>query len=127
VGRHASDAAGKDFAAFGYEFLKKIGILVIDRFDGDVDATTRHRPISTAESGAAFGCFRLHEGLFGLAMEGMLPQEPIVFFLLQAIRGLRTLLVSLAHITRDRLPERFGLGAFERDDFLGHRNYSFVS
>ena len=127
VRRHAGDAARKNLAAFGHEFLQEIGILIIDCFNGDVDATTRHRAIGTAEGGTAFGCFRLHGGLLGLAMERVLPQEPIVFFLFQTIWRLRTFLVSLAHVTRNGLPKGLGFGAFERNDFLRHRNYSFVS
>ena len=93
---HAGDAAGQNLAAFGHEFFEQIRILVVDRFDRNVDAAARHGAVSATESGTAFGCFRLHGGLFGLAMERMLPQEPIVFFLLQAIGGPRSFLVSAA-------------------------------
>ena len=58
--RHASNAAGKNFAALGDEFLEEIGVLVIDRLDGDVDPAARHSAIGTAESGTAFGGFGLH-------------------------------------------------------------------
>jgi len=44
----------------GHELLEEIGILVIDRFSGDIDAAARHRAVGTAESGTAFGGFRLH-------------------------------------------------------------------
>ena len=58
--RHASNAAGKNLAALGDEFLQEIGVLVIDRLDGDVNPAARHRAIGAAEGGTAFGSFGLH-------------------------------------------------------------------
>jgi len=58
--RHAGDAAGKDLAALSDEFFQQVRILVIDRFDGDVDPAARHRAIGAAESGTAFGSLGLH-------------------------------------------------------------------
>src|SRR2546430_9585358 len=72
---------------------------------------------------AVLGCIRL----FGLAMKGVLPQKRIVFLFLEPVRRLRALLVSLGHVTRNRFAERFRFGAFEGDNFLGHRRYSFAS
>ena len=46
---HASHAAGKNFAAFGDEFFQEIWVLIIDRFESDVDAASRHWPIGTTE------------------------------------------------------------------------------
>ena len=60
MGRHAGNAAGKNFAALGDEFFQEIGIFVVDRLDGDVDSAARHGAIGAAESGAAFGGFGLH-------------------------------------------------------------------
>ena len=61
MGRHAGDAAGKDLAAFGDELFQQIGILVIDRFDGDVDPAPGHGAVGTAKCGTALGGFGLHE------------------------------------------------------------------
>ena len=61
VRRHSSHAARKDLAAFRHKFLQQIGILVIDCFDRDIDAASRHRAVGAAKSGTAFGGFRLHE------------------------------------------------------------------
>ena len=60
MGRHSGDAAGKNFAALGHEFFQEIGILVIDRFDRDVDPAPGHGAIGAAESGTAFGGLGLH-------------------------------------------------------------------
>ena len=60
MGRHAGDATGKNFAALGHEFFQQIGVLVIDRFNRDVDPAPRHGAVGTAESRSAFGSFRLH-------------------------------------------------------------------
>src|SRR5688572_26962732 len=54
-------------------------------------------------------------------MKSMPLQERIVFLFLEAIRRARALLVPGAHVTRNRLAERLGFGAFESDDFLGHK------
>ena len=47
-------------------------------------------------------------------------QKRIVFLFLEAVRRARALLVACAHVTRDRLAERLGFRALERDDFLRH-------
>ena len=39
--RHAGDAAGKNLAAFSNEFFQQFGILVVNGFEGDVDAEGR--------------------------------------------------------------------------------------
>src|SRR5688500_316781 len=54
-------------------------------------------------------------------MKGVPLQERIVFLFLEPVRRARTLLVPGAHVTRDRLAERFRFGAFESDDFLRHK------
>ena len=41
-------------------FSEQIGVLVIDRFGRDVDATARHGAVGATKSGAAFGGFWLH-------------------------------------------------------------------
>jgi hypothetical protein len=61
MGRHPSDAAGKNFAALGHEFFQEIGIFVIDRFDRDVDPAPGHGAVSAAKCGTAFGGLGLHE------------------------------------------------------------------
>ena len=58
--RHAGNAAGENFAAFGDKFFQQIGVFVIDRFDRDVDSPPRHRAIGAAKCGTAFGGFGLH-------------------------------------------------------------------
>ncbi len=73
VRRHSSDAAGKNLAAFGDEFFEEIGVLVIDRFDRDVDSAPRHGAIGAAKSGTAFSGFWLHGQLPGFAVKGMPP------------------------------------------------------
>ena len=60
VRRHSGDAAGKNFAALGDEFLQEIGIFVIDRLGRDVDSAARHGAIGAAKSGTAFGGFRTY-------------------------------------------------------------------
>jgi hypothetical protein len=117
---HAGDAAGKNLAAFGDEFFQKIGILVIDCFNGDVDPAPGHGPIGATKSGTAFGGLWLHRELLGFAVKRVFSQERIVLFLFQPVRRLRTFLVSRRHVTRDRFAERFRFSAFESDDFLGH-------
>ena len=62
VRRHPGNTTGQDFAAFGHKLLQQIRILVVDRLRGDVDAAPRHRAVGAAESGAAFGGLRLHDG-----------------------------------------------------------------
>ena len=66
---HARDAAGENFAAFGDEFFQEIRVLVVDRFDGDVDPAARHGTIGAAESGTTFGGLGLHGELLRFAME----------------------------------------------------------
>ena len=58
--RHAGDATGKNFAALGHEFFQKIGVFVIDRFDGDVDPAPGHGAIGAAKCGTALGGLGLH-------------------------------------------------------------------
>src|SRR2546421_8866121 len=72
---------------------------------------------------AVLGCIRL----FGFAMKRVLSQKRIVFLFLEPVPRARAFLVSLAHVTRNRFAERFRFGAFEGDNFLGHRCYSLVS
>lgn len=60
VGRHASHPARKDFATLGDEFLQKIGVLVIDRFESNIDPAPRHGTVGTAEGGPALWGFWLH-------------------------------------------------------------------
>src|SRR5262245_48282760 len=128
MGRHAGDAAGKNFAALGHEFFQEIGICVIDRFDGDVDSAPGHGAIGAAECGTAFGGFGLHEEkLFSFAMKRVLPQVWIVFLFLETVRGARAFLVPRGHITRDRFAQRFRFGALKGDNFLRHVRYSLDS
>jgi hypothetical protein len=57
---HAGDATGQNFAALGHELFQKIGILIIDCFGRDIDATARHGPIGAAEGRATFSGLWLH-------------------------------------------------------------------
>ena len=118
--RHTRNAARKNLAAFGNEFLQEIGILVVNCFQRDVDTAARHRAVGATKGGAAFGRFWLHGDLLRFAVKSVSAQKWIVFLLLQSIRGARTFLISRAHIARDRLTQRFGLRAFEGDNFLRH-------
>jgi hypothetical protein len=127
VGRHSGDAARQNFAAFGNEFSQEIGVLVVDRFDGDVDPAPRHGAIGTTKSGTAFGSFWLHRQLLGFAMKGVPFQERIIFLFFEPVGGAWAFLVARRHVTRNRLAERFRLGAFQNDNFLSHRYYSFAS
>src|SRR5205085_2707989 len=79
VGRHAGHTARQNLAAFSHEFLEEIGILVINRLGGDIDAPARHRAVGAAESGTAFGGLGLHGCLPRLPVERMPLQERIVF------------------------------------------------
>src|ERR1700693_4071801 len=72
---------------------------------------------------AVLGCIRL----FGFAVKRVLSQEWIVFLFLEPVRRARTFLVPLGHVTRNRFAERFRFGAFEGNNFLGHRRYSLDS
>src|SRR5436190_1501848 len=72
---------------------------------------------------AVLGCIRL----LGLAMKRVFPQKRVVFLFLEPVRGARAFLVSRGHVTRSRFAQRFGFGAFEGDNFLGHIRYSFDS
>ncbi len=125
--RHAGNAAGKDFAALGYEFLQEIGVLVIDRLDGDVNPAPRHGAIGAAKCGTAFGSLWLHLKLLGFAVKRVLAKKRIVFLFLQPIWCARTFIVPRRHVTRNRFAERFRFGALQGDDFLRHRDYSLVS
>src|SRR5437016_8728849 len=60
-------------------------------------------------------------------MKRVLPQKRVVFLFLEPVRRLRAFLVPLGHVTRNWFAERFRFGAFEGDNFLGHRSYSLVS
>jgi hypothetical protein len=53
-------------------------------------------------------------------MESMPLQEWIVFLFLEPIGRARAFLVSARHVTRCRLAERLGLGAFQGNNFLRH-------
>ena len=125
MGRHASDAAGKNFTALGDEFLEQIGIFIIDGFEGDVDAAARHGAVGAPKSGTTFGGLGLHWGLFSFAMESMSSQERIVFFLLETIGRTRAFLVSRGHIARNWFAQSFRLGALESHDFLSHKIDNF--
>jgi hypothetical protein len=59
-------------------------------------------------------------------MKGMPLQERIVFLFFEPIRRARAFLVPRAHVAGDRLPERFGFRAFERDYFLRHNLFLAV-
>src|SRR5256885_11240231 len=60
-------------------------------------------------------------------MKRVLAQKRIVFLFLEPVRRARAFLVARGHVTRNRFAERFRFGAFEGDNFLGHRNYSLDS
>ena len=66
---HARDATGENLAALGDKFFQEIRVLVVDRFDGDVDPAARHGTIGAAEGGTAFGGFGLHGELLRFAMK----------------------------------------------------------
>jgi hypothetical protein len=53
-------------------------------------------------------------------------QERIVFFLFQPIRRARAFLIAGGHVARRRFAQRFGFGAFQRDDFLSHVDNLFA-
>ncbi len=53
-------------------------------------------------------------------MKSVPSQERIVFFLFQPIRRARAFLIARGHVARRRFAQRFGFGAFQRDDFLSH-------
>jgi len=121
VRRHTGNAPGQNLPALGDKFLQQIGILVVDRFGGDIDAAPGHRAIGPAESRTAFGGLRLHGCLPRFAVKGMPPQERIVFLFFEPIGCARAFLITRAHVARDRLAERFGFRAFESDNLLRHK------
>jgi len=57
---HAGNTTRKNLAALGDEFLQEIGILVINRLQGDVDPAAWHRTIGAAKSRTAFGGLWFH-------------------------------------------------------------------
>ena len=119
--RHSGDATWQNLAALGHKFFQQIGILVIDRFDSDVDAAARHRAIGAAESGTAFGGFWLHRQLLRFAVEGVLLQKRIVFLFLEPVRRLGAFLIARSHVARRGFAQRLRFRAFESNDFLGHK------
>src|SRR5437667_12621442 len=127
VRRHAGYATRKDLPALADKFFQQIGVLVIDRFDGDIDPAPRHGAIRAAERGTAFWGFWLHQLLLGFAVQRVSPQKRIVFLFLEAIRRARTFFVSRGHVARDGFAQRFSLGAFKSDNFLRHSCYSLTS
>jgi hypothetical protein len=118
--RHTGDTARKNLAAFGDKFFQHIRVLIIDRFDRDVDSPSRHGAIRPAKGGTTLGSFGLHGWLLRFPMESMPFQEWIVFLFLEAIGRARAFLVSRGHVTRRRLMECFRLGAFQNNNFLRH-------
>src|SRR3989475_2968869 len=60
-------------------------------------------------------------------MKRVLSQKRIVFLFLEPVRRARAFFIPLGHVTRNRFAERFRFGAFESDNFLCHRRYSFDS
>jgi hypothetical protein len=118
--RHPGDAARQNFSALRDEFFQEIGIFIVDCFNGDIDTPPWHGAIGAAKSGTAFGGFGLHRQLLRLAVQSVPLKKRIVFLFLEPVGRARTFLVSRRHVTRDRLAERFRLGAFERNNFLRH-------
>src|ERR1700741_683034 len=64
---------------------------------------------------AVFGCMLLR-----LPVQRVPSQKRVVLLLFQSIRCARTLPVPRRHVTRNWLAQRFGLGAFQCDNFLRH-------
>jgi hypothetical protein len=60
VSRHAGDAPRQNLSAFGDELAKEIRVLVIQRFNCDIDTTPRHRAIGATEVRSAFSGLRFH-------------------------------------------------------------------
>lgn len=118
--RHAGDAARENLAAFSDKFFQHIRIFIIDRFDGDVDSSSRHGAIRPAKCGTTLGSFGLHSSLLRFPMESMPLEKRIVFLFLEPIGRAGAFLVSRGHVTRRRLVERFRLGAFQSNNFLRH-------
>jgi hypothetical protein len=121
MSRHSGDAAGQDFAAFSHKFLEQIWILVIDGFSGNIDASTRHNPVSSSEIRSAFGVFRFHD-LLHLPMKGASAQKRVVLFLLQPARCIQAFFVARTNVTGNRFTFRFRLRAFKSDDFPRHNS-----
>ena len=65
---------------------------------------------------AVFGCIRSAD----LPVKSMFFQKRIVFFLFQPVWRPGALLVPGRHVARGWFTQRFGLGAFKRNDFLRH-------
>ena len=49
MGWHPGDPTWENLATFSHELLQKIRVLIIDRFNGDVDAPTRHGAVGAAK------------------------------------------------------------------------------
>src|SRR4029077_12849535 len=126
AGGHAGDAARNDFPTLGNEALEKLGILIVDRLFGNARAAPWHRAVGAAERGAALGRFWLHGVLLDFPMQSTPAQERIIFFLFEAVRSARALLVAGGHVSRRRLSLCPGLRTLQSDDFLCHRDESFV-
>ena len=118
---HASYAARQDFAAFGNKALEKIWVLVVDRFDIDIDAAAWHGPIGATEIGAALRSFGLHVLLFDFAMKGVAVEMGVELFLFEATWCARTFFVAGGDVARCGFALGFCLGAFECYVFLCHK------
>ena len=118
---HAGYAAWQDFAALGNKALEKIWVLVVNRFDIDVDAAAWHRAVGTAEIGAALRSFGLHVLLFDFAMKGVAVEMGVEFFLFETTWCARTFFVAGGDVARCGFALGFCLGAFECYVFLCHK------
>ena len=61
VSRHTGDTPRQNLSAFGDEFAKEVRVLVIQRFNCDIDTTPRHRAIGATEIRSAFSGLRFHD------------------------------------------------------------------
>ena len=123
-GGHSRDSAGNDFPGFGDKTTQKVGIFIIDRFEGDIDATAWHRAVGPAEVGAALWSFRLHGlrkiKLFDFAVQGVPAQERVVFFLFEASGSVRALFVACADVAGSRFAFGRCFCAFQNNNFSCH-------
>ena len=127
---HARDSTGQNFTTLGDEALEKVGIFVVERLEGGIDAPARHRAVGFAKIGAALRSLGLHGcgalGLLGFAVKRVALQVRVVLLLFEPVRRVGALLVARRDVARDGFAFGFRLGAFQDDEIAGHGAYSLL-
>jgi len=124
---HSSVFARKDAALVGHVLAEQIGVLEVQRVGSEINFGFRAR--STVFRGALaalvfiFMSFAGHNKLFNFAMNGVAAQRGVVFLHFEFFR--LQLFVAAGAVAGGRFALLARLGAFNGDDFAGHKFYSF--